>query len=216
MRDKNNRFLISVLVIATVVISVIIAFLFNRNLGTMESWFFVIPKVISLELGFYIIFKYYAWKWRLFSRWLVPFPDLTGTWLGKIQSSWINPETKRQIDQIPCMITITHNYKSISIKVYTGEMVSESFSEEIFFDRETNTKRISYTYTSKPNLLLADRSPIHEGTAILELIKNESNMKLKGYYFTGRKTTGEIDVTFKSRKQHDSIPEEVPKHPLAK
>lgn len=215
MGDKNNRMLISILVTSTVAISVVIASLFNRNLGTLESWVFVIPKVITIQLVFYIIFKYYAWKWWIFSKWLVPFPDLTGTWLGNIQSSWINPETKKQINQIPCMITITHNYKNITIKVHTGEMISDSFSEELYFDRETNTKRLSYTYTSKPNLLLADRSPMHEGTAVLELIENEK-MRLKGYYFTGRKTTGIIDVIFKSRILLDSIPEEVPNHPLSK
>ena len=50
-------------------------------------------KTIPLILLLWMVFVLYAWKWKVFQKWLVPFPCIDGTWQGSIQTTWKNPNT---------------------------------------------------------------------------------------------------------------------------
>src|SRR5438445_12722283 len=53
-----------------------------------------IPHVVLVYTILYLFFTTWVWRWPIFAGWLIPFPDLSGTWRCTIASTWINPETR--------------------------------------------------------------------------------------------------------------------------
>ena len=112
------------------------------------------------------------------------------------------------------MLTVNQSFFSISFIMHTGEMKSYSVSEGFKIDKERQLKQVSYIYTSKPRISLQQRSVTHDGAAIFDVIE-KPEMKLKGKYWTERKTIGEIELHFHTRKLFDEIPQEIEKHPMS-
>ena len=73
---------------------------------------------------------------------------------------------------------------------------------------------LGYSYHSKPLPSVVDRSQPHDGTIVFELVGNPVE-KLKGTYWTARKTTGEVELTFRSAKRLDEFPSDLGKHPIS-
>ena len=73
----------------------------------------------------------------------------------------------------------------------TKEMNSTSFVAAFDIDQNQNRNRICYSYTSRPKPECREQSPMHDGTALLDIIGNPQ-FKLIGEYWTTRKTTGMI------------------------
>ena len=94
-------------------------------------------------------------------------------------------------------------------------MTSYSFAEEFKLDKDRQIKQLVYTYSSKPLLSVADRSVQHDGTITFDIIGDPVE-KLKGQYWTARKSTGEITLTFREEKLLDEIPNDLGVHPLSK
>ncbi len=188
----------------------------NKN---YEVWFYIVPFVISWLLIiqftgivsilsfdtikripdavmytgiFYILFSKYFWKLRMFHNWLVPYPNLQGTWTGVLKSTWVNPKTNKSVDPIPVKFCIRQDFENIHISMYTKE--SSSFSQAARFILESDdTISLSYTYSNKPQAIVRNRSEIHDGAAYLRIIESE-NSRLEGEYWTNRKTTGDISI----------------------
>lgn len=175
----------------------------------------LIPDVVALDWIVFLIFTQWGWRIKLFQGWLVPFPDLNGTWAGEIRSEWIDPVTKKPVAPIPVLLTIKQSFLCISCVMRTGEMTSYSFAEGFKINEEEQIKQLVYSYTSKPKPAVINRSAVHEGTIIFNIMGSSVN-KLAGHYWTARKTIGEVEVKFKSRKILDEIPSNFPKHPMAK
>jgi hypothetical protein len=178
------------------------------------EFLFILPKVASIDLILAGIFVKWAWKWKIFNNWLVTFPNLNGTWEGTIQTSWINPETGLIPGPIPAIITINQSFSRISCVMHTSEMKSYSIAEEFRIDSDQQIKQLVYTYLSKPRILVENRSIPHEGTVVLNIIGNPV-YKLDGYYWTSRKTTGEITFAFKDVKIVDELPQNFGRHPVS-
>lgn len=168
-----------------------------------------IPQVI-LVIGFFVS---YAWKWRIFQGWLVPFPNLNGTWRGTIQSNWVDPTTGKTIPPIPVSLSIRQSFINISCVQRTGESLSNSFAAGFWLDSDEQIRRLVYSYENKPNATVAHRSKPHTGTMCFEII-NDPVTKLEGDYFTSRSTSGRITLTFHSKKCMDEIPRRLKKHPM--
>ena len=94
-------------------------------------------------------------------------------------------------------------------------MTSYSFAEEFKLDNDRQIKQLVYTYSSKPLLSVADRSAPHDGTITFDLIGDPVE-KLNGQYWTARKSTGEITLTFREEKLLDEMPDDLGVHPLSK
>src|ERR1019366_4371993 len=65
-----------------------------------------IPDVVLIYGVLYFVFTTWIWRWKAFQGWLVPFPDLQGTWVGELRSTWVNPSTAEQVPAIPIKIVI--------------------------------------------------------------------------------------------------------------
>ena len=159
-------------------------------------------------------FVSYAWRWKIFRGWLVPFPDLNGTWQGSIQTTWTNPETGAIPAPIPVVLTIKQACTRSSCVMRTAEMTSRSYLADFWLDGDEQVRMLGYSYHSKPSPSVVERSQPHDGTIIFELI-NDPVEKLKGTYWTARKTTGEVILTFREDKRLDEFPPDSGKHPVS-
>ncbi len=133
--------------------------------------------------------------WALFP-WIrrKTFPDLNGTWEGHLVSTWINPETGQCLEPIPTTIWVRQGIFTTSIKLQTGESTSYSTRCLLEADHDAGRFRFWYSYSNDPKAEFRYRSGHHEGVAWLELDIDTDPERLVGYYYTERKTSGDIDV----------------------
>lgn len=158
-----------------------------------------IPNAISYYLIVYFIFSKWAWRFKVFQGWLVPFPDLEGTWKGTLLSTWINLKTGKTPKAIPFSLVIKQTFNTISCAMFTEESISYSNAALISENEESGCKKLSFNYTNKPDATIRDRSEIHDGAAILSII-SKPDFLLEGDYFTSRKSTGTIRLKYYKRE----------------
>jgi hypothetical protein len=166
----------------------------------------LIPQVVTVDLVFAGLFVKWGWRWELLQGWLVPFPDLNGTWEGKVQTTWKDPEGKTP-GPIPAILTIRQTFGHISCVMRTAEMVGYSYAEDFCIDSDKQIRQLCYSYTSKPAVTLRGRSTPHDGTALLNIV-GQPIQTLEGEYWTQRQTTGTITLTFRTRRSLDKLPED--------
>lgn len=191
----------------------VLAWISNIDLSIAKDFFMLVPKVVTFDLILIFIFTQFAWKWGIFKGWLVPFPNLNGSWSGAIYSSWVNPETREGTPPIPVLLVIHQSFFNISCKMFTGEMDSYSVSESFQIASERQIKQLMYIYTSKPRISLDNRSLPHDGAIVFDIVE-EPSRKLKGRYWTERKTTGEINLKFYNERKLEDFPEDLGCHPV--
>src|SRR5271157_4107806 len=95
-----------------------------------------LPDVVTLYLILSLIFTKWLWRLRVFRGWLVPFPDLAGTWEGEIRSTWKDPETDRHTPRIPVILVVRQTFSSIACAVFTKESESYSTAAQFSVDEE--------------------------------------------------------------------------------
>jgi hypothetical protein len=213
MKNLQVNSSIYALVIVSAIAWFTLAWLSELDLSAAASFFSLIPKVVTCDLLLVLVFTKWGWKWKAFRGWLVPFPNLNGTWTGNIYSDWINPESGEGVPPIPVMLAINQSFFHINCKMMTGEMESFSTSEGFNIDPDKQIKQLAYIYTSKPRISLNQRSVPHEGSIVFDIIEIPSR-KLKGRYWTERKTLGEIILTQYSPNILEDLPENFNKHPI--
>ncbi|MFG0722106.1 hypothetical protein ACF8PU_10590 [Pseudomonas sp. GLN_6] len=191
----------------------LLAHLGGLDLSKVKDFFGLIPKVVSFDLLIIAIFVKWGWKLKAFRGWLVPFPNLNGSWVGFIYSDWKNPETGEKPPRIPVMLTIKQSFFHTSYMMRTSEMESSSYSEGFLIDPDRQIKKLAYAYTSKPRLSLNERSIPHDGTAVFHIIENPKQ-KLVGRYWTERLTKGEIVLEYHSKELLEELPEDLGEHPV--
>jgi len=157
-----------------------------------------LPDVVTIYVLLALVFTTWAWRLPIFKRWLIPLPDLQGTWKGTIESTWIDPNTNRKIPPKDVTLVIKQTFSTISCVMYTDESDSFSNTAQINEDDESGIFRLSYNYTNRSKANVRDRSAIHDGAAILKFITVPDRI-LEGEYWTSRKTTGDIRVKFISK-----------------
>ena len=157
----------------------------------------LIPTAITIYAFIGVIFVKWIWRWPIFQGWLIKIPDLQGTWRGELKSDWINPETHQPIPPIPVILVIRPTFSNINCTLMTKE--SSSYSTTASINAAVNGEELylTYNYTNRPKATLRDRSAIHDGAAILKIIK-QPERTLEGEYWTSRKTRGDITLKFKS------------------
>lgn len=199
MKNINKELSIYIQCAAFVGIWVFILYISNSELKIDMEAIKKLPDVVFIYAILHLLFIKWLWKIPLLQGWLVPFPNLNGTWRGTLKSTWINPETQRPIEPISVIIVIKQTFSSIGCIMFTEESESYSTSAQINEDDDSNIFRLSYSYTNRSHATIRDRSQIHDGATILKIVA-EPEKCLEGEYWTSRKTTGEISVRFVSRK----------------
>ena len=162
----------------------------------------LLPNVVTFDVIIFGLFAKWLWKWRLFQGWLVPFPDLNGIWVGKIRPV---AEGDIEVEAIPAVLVIRQSFLSVSCVMHTQEMSSTSYSANFLIDEDAQVRRLVYTFTSRPNVAVIARSPIHDGTTSLN-IEGQPPKKLTGEYWNSRRRVGQLELTFQRRSKRNDIP----------
>lgn len=214
MKNLNIKAFIYFLLIFSAILWFALAFYGGLSLSNLWAFLKLLPKVATLDLLLWSLFAKWGWRWRIFRGWLVPFPDLSGTWQGEIRSNWIDKETGKKPPAIPTILSIKQTFGKISCALRTAEMVSHSYVEGFAIDRDRQLKQLTFSYVSRPRPSVRERSTPHDGTIVFDLIGKPVS-KLEGQYWTDRKTTGEITLTFRGKKLLEEIPDDLLPHPVS-
>lgn len=163
-------------------------FLLLSGVTLTKELFDPFSKVIGVLVIVLFIFDKWLWKLSFFHPWFVSSPDISGTWRGKIVSSWIDDKTGELIEPIDAFLVIYQTFSSINIQLITKESKSDLLSGN-FIQNVTKPKKIAGIYNNIPNILSRERSPIHYGGLLLE-IHTGDRTTLEGEYWTDRNTKG--------------------------
>ena len=181
MVKYNLKRYIAIITVLAVGFFILYVTLFNLQIIESVSYSITTISVIAF------LFVSFAWKWKVFRGWLVPFPNISGKWKGHLESSY-EGASKR----IPIELSIRQTFLHIQIKLSTKESKSNSIAAAFNIDDNRNIKQICYTYRNEPKAKIQERSPIHYGSVILDI---DANDKMSGRYWTGRRTIGDISVS---------------------
>src|SRR5258706_667301 len=147
-----------------------------------------LPEVITIYLVLSWVFTKWLWRLPLFHSWLIPFPYLQGTWQGTLQTTWKNAAGETP-GPIPLILVIKQTFDSISCVMFTQESTSYSNAAILSEDDSSGIKRISYNYTNTPDIIIRGRSAIHHDAAILQIVEEDSGLKLLDENLTSSTTT---------------------------
>ena len=152
------------------------------NTGEMVDLFYNVIGYIgeAIAAGFILIKIYdlWAWKWR-FVRWTHDIPILAPAYKGTLSSSYKDGKEYKGV------LTIKQTFTKMSISFKSNESSSVSIVADIIDNHDM--KQLIYTYQNDPKANIQERSPIHHGTAILNVDNVE---KIEGNYFTERGSHG--------------------------
>ena len=214
MRNINTKYFLYLILGISIITFFILVKIKNIKEIDITSIIILLPTVITVDVLFLTIFSSYIWKFKFLRGWLVPFPNLNGTWKGHINTTWNDPITNQRPDPIPAILTIKQSFFNVSCVMRTAEMTSRSIVSDFVLDKDNQVKRLFYSYDSNPIQTVKDRSPQHCGTVVFD-IDESSKITLKGEYWTGRKTTGDIELTFWKKELLDKYPSELGIHPVS-
>jgi len=204
MRNLNLKPFLFFLVGFSGLVWFVVARAIGINLKNLIDFMRPIPTVVTVDLLLVVFFMRWGWRWKHLQGWLVPFPDLNGTWQGHIQTNWKDAQGKTP-GPIKVIITINQTFGRISCVMRTAEMESHSYVEGFCIDRERQIRQLCYSYMSKPKTRLRDRSTPHDGTILFNIIGKPVH-KLEGEYWTQRQTSGTAILTFLTKELLDELP----------
>ena len=166
------------------------------------SWLRHLSAVTGILLFLLSAFDMWLWRLPILQGWFVKRPNIHGTWQTIIYSNFVDPSTGKEIEPIKGCMAIRQTYSTLSIRLMTSESASELIGSEIVSFPD-GTFRVAGIYRNEPKQLIRDRSPIHNGAILLQVIGMPVT-NLKGHYWTDRNTSGEIELTNRLNKiYHD-------------
>ena len=113
MKNIRDEAIVWVQLVTLIVIWVLILQLTKTPLQINTEALKKLPDVVTVYMALYFLFTRWAWRLPIFRGWLVPFPDLTGTWEGTLITTWKNPETGEVPSPIAVLLFIRHRFDSV-------------------------------------------------------------------------------------------------------
>lgn len=127
------------------------------------------------------------WRLRLLHGWFVHRPDVNGTWRVIIR-----PVNNPGVSQVDGFMVIRQTFSTLSLRLLTAESSSELLAGSVVRAPD-ETYSLAGVYRNDPRLAVRDRSPIHHGGILLQVI-GDPPAALKGHYWTDRSSCGEIEL----------------------
>ena len=197
MVKHNIRiFAFAILGLAFIVYAIIFTLTQNFDSIDFHKAITHVSTTISINIIIWMLFIAWAWKWKIFYPWLVPFPNLSGDWEGIIKSNW----KEKELEPIPIEVSITQNFFNVQVRIKTKESRSYSIGASFDIDNERGFQQLFYTYLNTPKAGVRERSEMHYGSTILNF-DGFKVTKMDGEYWTDRETTGEITLNKKIRNE---------------
>lgn len=189
---KHNIRIFAFVILGLAFLVYAVIFFFTQNLESIDFQKAIthVSTTISINIVIWMIFISWAWKWKLFYPWLVPFPNLSGEWSGFIKTNWKGQE----LTPIPTNVSITQTFFNIQVRIKTAESRSYSIGASFDIDTERGFQQLFYSYLNTPKAGVRERSEMHYGSTLLNF-EGYKVKKMEGEYWTDRETVGEITLT---------------------
>lgn len=176
--DSKDRETIPLWLAALAVANALLLNHLLRALNLQIPWWIDAPSVMGFYGLFYTIFNNYLWRFRFKSICLSEIPDIRGTWIGCVKSSYGGGAEVQGV-----LLYVRQNWSKLSVQVETGN--SRSFSTMAVVNTHNSSESgLKYEYISEPGALSIQTMQTHRGTASLRL--SPDGFTLKGEYYTGR------------------------------
>jgi len=82
------------------------------------------------------------------------------------------------------------------------ESTSFTSAAQIIGEEDGLPLRLSFNYLNRPKTAARERCQMHDGAAVLRIAERPERV-LEGQYWTDRKTTGDLQVLFRSNEETD-------------
>ena len=179
-------------VVAIIGVSVLLVWVLHIGLGAMDfdpQWWLSVPSFAGCYSGLHWLFDRYLWRLGLLRELkLIHLPDLNGSWVGEVESSYSQDGPAH-----PVSVVILQRWSKVVIRLETEHSRSRSITGSLRTIDLTNSE-LSYQYVNEPKSNAPSTMAMHKGTATLELIGS----RLEGEYYTGR-GRGEVGTVTLSR-----------------
>src|SRR5659263_83837 len=97
MRNVNLKHFLSILLVFSGLVWFGIALANGLNMRSLVDFMRPIPDVVTADLLLVSVFTKWLWRCRFFRGWLVPFPNLNGTWQAVSYTHLRAHETRHDI-----------------------------------------------------------------------------------------------------------------------
>jgi SMODS-associating 2TM, beta-strand rich effector domain len=164
------------------------------------GWVKVVSALPLVLVVAFAIFDNWLWQIEVVRR-ITGRPQLNGTWRGEL-TSLRNDEDGREVEHepIPIYLVVHQTFLTISISLLSVESKSRSIGA-LLERHGAHDYTVYYHYTNLPRLEVRGHSPAHAGGARVE-VGGINPSRLKGEYWTDRRTRGTFSVERESPKKH--------------
>lgn len=190
----NAKALVWIIVAIDLIALIVFVSIKNISFGFNIDTFSLAGMLVSIAWLFWTVFRYILWKIPFLQGWLVLVPNLNGSWHGKLESTWVDPDTKQSPNPIDTTASIKQSLTKITIDLDTDGMNSTSTVATVKYDPDRRASTISYVYLSEPLAKHRKKNVIHYGAAKLTVLKKDKSITLNGTYWTDNKTSGDIHL----------------------
>lgn len=187
-------------------ISAAFAYLINLSLQEYISspWIFLVDSLGVLGMYSFLFQLFNYSLWQLFPAGIFPIvavPNLNGTWIGKLRSSYDNNRTSYEV-----RVEVIQTFSNI--KVYSYFNKSWSFSIVSDFYKEADGRKVlHYIYRNEPRNNALPTMHGHYGAAKHEYIESRDTMECSYYNEPPRNRGwyGNYNVKRKKRKLIEAV-----------
>lgn len=151
---------------------------------SLKSFYSYVVDCVMISAAFIVVYEKWLWKIDPFEN----TPVLKKNYKGTVMSSFDNLEREGRLE-------IKQTLLKVSITFLSDESKSNSITASI--EKIDNEWKLIYCYMNTPDARVRERSKIHYGTAMLCI---ENVNKLKGQYYTDRKTLGDMNFVTEEQK----------------
>jgi hypothetical protein len=116
------------------------------------------------------------------------YPNINGVWEGIVESNWIDPATGRRIRPVPVKVTIHQDFFSVDVRLMSGNAYTESKTVAAWPERDEKrtSPRLWYTFEAWTKNPQPDDAPVHQGSAVVDVVRSGDDIVLDGVYWTNR------------------------------
>lgn len=176
--DAKDRELIPLWIAATAVAASLFLSSSLKALNWEVPWWVDAPSVMGFYGLFYQWFDKFLWYQKIGFISFSSIPNLQGTWVGIIHSSYGGG-----IDVPGIIIYVRQSWSQINIRLVTEKSSSYSIMAAVN-TQESSEPSLKYEYMNEPSALAEETMQSHRGTANLRLSSDGNS--LQGDYFSGR------------------------------
>jgi hypothetical protein len=165
-----------------------------KVLNLQVPWWVDAPSVMGFYGLLYQLFDEFLWTQKIGFVRFSDIPNLQGTWVGVIKSSY-----QGGIEYPGIVLYVRQTWSKISIQLETERSKSKSIMAAVCTESSAEPG-LKYEYSNDPNPLNSQGMNPHKG--LVNLVLSPDKKTLKGDYFTGstRQTYGEMEFKFVSHE----------------